>query len=406
MWIEIFRTGNQTDAAGNTKNYTQNDLDQIVIKYNDLAKLSNSYEAPIVLGHPENDEPAYGWVNQLERRGDLLYAELKELSPDFAGLIEKKLYKKVSIALYKDLTLKHIGLLGAVPPAVKGLVNVNFNNNNMEDFIYYSQAIERGKIDMSEIDSCEMAFESNQKGNLKIANELMSQTSTKSSTHTSNYSEVEVYEKDELLNKIAYLEGELNKFKNNKLKTDFKHKMENKFISEYNISLNKNERDLLYDSIDNLLNDIDFRFENNTTQNYTSENDKSNHEKFYQDKSNQFSESLFNSISNILMVYNQSIKSQINNNKNKKNNSNNWADSLTNEFTNDFTNDLNYSISDNIESKNSNTYNFNEFDFPNFDHKYLGKNTNIQAKKLALHNKIIELAKAQNVSYEEAISLL
>lgn len=345
MWIEIFRTGKQTDSAGNSYNYTQNDLDQIVNKYNDMAKISDSYEAPIVLGHPEADEPAYGWVKQLERRGDLLYAELKDLSPDFDGLIEKKLYKKVSIALYKDLTLKHIGLLGAVPPAVKGLVNVNFSDkDNTENLIYYSQELVNITTDIE--NNCETNCEKN--------NEAL------------------FVEKNELLNKITTLEGELNKFRSNQIKSEFKHKLENKFISEYNISLNKNERDLLYDSIDNLLNDIDLRFENN---------DK------VSPINNHFSENLFNSISNILMVYNQSTKQVIGTQR-------------------EDSNDLNYSISDNIESKNSNYSNFNEYDFPNFDHKYLGKNTNIQTKKLALHNKIIELAKAQNVSYEEAISLL
>lgn len=374
MWIEIFRIGKQTDSAGNSYNYTQNDLDQIVNKYNDMAKISDSYEAPIVLGHPEADEPAYGWVKQLERRGDLLYAELKDLSPEFDGLIEKKLYKKVSIALYKDLTLKHIGLLGAVPPAVKGLVNVNFSDkDNTENLIYYSQELVNITTDIE--NNCETNCEKNCEKN----NEAL------------------FVEKNELLNKITTLEGELNKFRSNQIKSEFKHKLENKFITEYNISLNKNERDLLYDSIDNLLNDIDLRFENN---------DK------VSPINNQFSENLFNSISNILMVYNQSInhsfKAVKENNTNLNTNLNTNISSNTNSIVldNDLNYNLNYSISDNIESKNSNYSNFNEYDFPNFDHKYLGKNTNIQAKKLALHNKIIELAKAQNVSYEEAISLL
>jgi len=118
-WIEIFKAGKQTDSSGATREWTENDLDAIVARYN-----NGDHEAPIVVGHPESNSPAFGWVECLKREGKLLYAKLKEVMPEFEELVKAGTYKKRSISLYPDLTLRHIGFLGGMPPAVKGLANV------------------------------------------------------------------------------------------------------------------------------------------------------------------------------------------------------------------------------------------------------------------------------------------
>ena len=120
MWIEVFKTGVHTDSSGNTREWTEQDLDKIVETYNNQPS-EEKHEAPVVIGHPVTDSPAYGWVEKLERRGNVLLAKLKDLSKEFVDWVKKGLYKKRSIALYENLLLKHIGFLGAVPPAVKGL---------------------------------------------------------------------------------------------------------------------------------------------------------------------------------------------------------------------------------------------------------------------------------------------
>lgn len=122
IWLDVFRAGEQTDSAGNTRTWSLADLDTIVERYNS----QEAHEAPVVIGHPDTDKPAFGWVDKLERRGDTLYAHLKDLTDEFIEWLEAKHYKKRSIALYEDLLLKHIGFLGAVPPAVKGLKNPEF----------------------------------------------------------------------------------------------------------------------------------------------------------------------------------------------------------------------------------------------------------------------------------------
>lgn len=120
MWTAVFKTGTHTDSSGNTRTWTEKELDEIAGNY-DPAR----HEAPVVLGHPRDDTPAWGWVEELKRTGDVLYARLK-LIPEFLEMLKKGLFKKRSISLYPDLTLRHIGFLGAVPPAVKGLPDMNF----------------------------------------------------------------------------------------------------------------------------------------------------------------------------------------------------------------------------------------------------------------------------------------
>jgi len=116
MKIAVFQTGKHTDMNGRVRTWTQADLDKIIENYN-----PQKHEAPAVIGHPKTDSPAWGWVNSLSRQGDLLLAEFKELAPEFEGWLKDGRYKKRSICLYPDLTLKHVGFLGATPPAVKGL---------------------------------------------------------------------------------------------------------------------------------------------------------------------------------------------------------------------------------------------------------------------------------------------
>jgi len=121
-WVEVFRAGTHTDSAGNTRTWTIEDLDTIVQKYN-----PEYHEAPVVIGHPKDNAPAFGWVEALKREGDKLLAKFRQVVPEFAEMVKKGLFKKRSISFYPDLTLRHVGFLGAMPPAVKGLADVAFS---------------------------------------------------------------------------------------------------------------------------------------------------------------------------------------------------------------------------------------------------------------------------------------
>jgi hypothetical protein len=45
-------------------------------------------------------------------------------------MVKQGMYKKRSIALYPDLTMRHIGFLGGMPPAVKGLADIKFGEED------------------------------------------------------------------------------------------------------------------------------------------------------------------------------------------------------------------------------------------------------------------------------------
>jgi hypothetical protein len=121
-WFPVFRTGKHTDSNGNEKEWTRDDLNKIVSSYD-----PSHHEAPVVIGHPKDNAPAWGWVEALKREGDILLAKPARLVSDFVDMLKKGMFKKRSISLYPDGSLRHIGFLGAMPPAVKGLEDIQFN---------------------------------------------------------------------------------------------------------------------------------------------------------------------------------------------------------------------------------------------------------------------------------------
>jgi hypothetical protein len=124
-WTPIFRAGTHTDSGGHTRTFTREDLDKVVDSYD-----PQTHEAPLVIGHPRSDSPAYGWVKKVKRAGDVLLASFDKVAKGVAEAVAAGRYKKKSISIYPDGSLRHVGLLGAVPPAVKGLGDVAFNDGD------------------------------------------------------------------------------------------------------------------------------------------------------------------------------------------------------------------------------------------------------------------------------------
>lgn len=129
-WVEIFRGGKQMDSKGQ-----EHDGDALIEKA--LATFDPAYhEPPAVIGHPKEDAPAYGWVQELKKIGDTLHARFKQVVPEFEDAVKSGLFKKRSAAFYPDGRLRHVGFLGAMPPAVKGLADVRFKEG--EEYIEFS----------------------------------------------------------------------------------------------------------------------------------------------------------------------------------------------------------------------------------------------------------------------------
>ena len=74
QWLEVFRAGDYGDKGS----YTPQDLDEMVRNYD-----PSKHEAPVVIGHPENSAPAFGWVEAPETRGQRAVCEV---APGAAGI--------------------------------------------------------------------------------------------------------------------------------------------------------------------------------------------------------------------------------------------------------------------------------------------------------------------------------
>ncbi len=130
--IAIFKAGRHADMNGTTIEITNAHLKKTVAAY-DPAR----WKAPLVIGHPHHDAPAWGWIASLSLKEETLFATLTELSPQVIDLVTQGQYRNVSASFYTpDATsnpvpglfyLRHVGLLGAQPPAVKGLPQVAFH---------------------------------------------------------------------------------------------------------------------------------------------------------------------------------------------------------------------------------------------------------------------------------------
>jgi hypothetical protein len=130
--FNIFRAGVHTAMNGVSANYDGAYLRAVARGY-DLKK----HAAPLVLGHPEDDQPALGVVLHLSTENDdtRLYAHA-EVSSALGDMVRAGGYKKISSKFWpaanpKSPTpgapyLAHVGFLGANAPAVKGLAPLAF----------------------------------------------------------------------------------------------------------------------------------------------------------------------------------------------------------------------------------------------------------------------------------------
>lgn len=124
--LQIFRPGRHTALSGAALEFSESDLAASAAAYDPAL-----HEAPIVVGHPALDGPAYGWVKSLAFAAGALEAEPDQVDPAFADMVGAGRFKKISAAFFPPDSprnpapgvyyLRHVGFLGATAPAVKGL---------------------------------------------------------------------------------------------------------------------------------------------------------------------------------------------------------------------------------------------------------------------------------------------
>lgn len=133
--IEVFRPGTFTPMEGRSFTYSAADLRAAADAYDKATG-----PAPVVVGHPSTDAPAYGWAEKFEFDPvwQRLFADVGEINPAFAEAVRSGTYKKVSMSFHHPegpanpvpgtWYPKHIGFLGGAAPAVAGLRNVQFGS--------------------------------------------------------------------------------------------------------------------------------------------------------------------------------------------------------------------------------------------------------------------------------------
>lgn len=124
--LHIFRAGTYQAMAGQSVTLTPADLAATAAAY-DPAR----HEAPLVLGHPQDNAPAYGWVAGLSADKDDLHAAPRDVAVEFAEAVRARRYSKISASFWPPThpanpapgvwSLRHVGFLGAAIPAVLGL---------------------------------------------------------------------------------------------------------------------------------------------------------------------------------------------------------------------------------------------------------------------------------------------
>lgn len=152
--INIFKTGTHTSSNGTTLDFSEDKLQGSAESYS-----PSVHEAPIVIGHPKDNGPAYGWVKSMEFSEGSLDAIPDQVNEDFAEMVKKGSFKKVSASFYLpdapnnpspgNLYLRHVGFLGAQPPAIKGLSAVDFSEQ--EEGVVEFEEDWRTAMDMSSI---------------------------------------------------------------------------------------------------------------------------------------------------------------------------------------------------------------------------------------------------------------
>lgn len=127
--VEVLKVGTFRDMHGRDIPITRADLAELAASY-DPAR----YRAPIVIGHPQIEDPSWGTIERFEVDGDSLYAVEGAVDAQFAAFREAGRFAERSLSYFLPQHPsnptpgkkhpKHCGWLGAVSPAVPGLARL------------------------------------------------------------------------------------------------------------------------------------------------------------------------------------------------------------------------------------------------------------------------------------------
>lgn len=144
--VEIFRAGRHTDDSGTTHEFSEADVRRMAEVYDPAQR-----EAPLTVGHPEHNLPAYGYVQSLGvNAAGRLAMNTHQVLPQFAEMVRAGSFKKRSASFYPPnhpnnpakgaWYLRHVAFLGAQPPAIAGLADIQFSEGEATGLVQFSEA--------------------------------------------------------------------------------------------------------------------------------------------------------------------------------------------------------------------------------------------------------------------------
>lgn len=149
--VPIFRPGKHTSAGGVTLDFSEDQLAASIAAYD-----PKKHEAPLVIGHPKDNGPAWGWVSGLSFAEGEVVADTAQVAEEFGEMVEAGRFKKVSASWYTPdspsnpvpgvFYLRHVGFLGAMPPAIKGLSPLQFSEDEEGVLEFADDAYAAGSI--------------------------------------------------------------------------------------------------------------------------------------------------------------------------------------------------------------------------------------------------------------------
>jgi len=128
--IKMLKPGRFKSMSGKVVNLTEAHLAATAAAYDPAI-----YAAPMVVGHPTVESPAYGKIAAADFSDGFLNGEPTKVDPAFARIVNGGYYDHVSLSLFEPDSPsnpvpgvyypRHLGFLGAVAPAVPGLGTVS-----------------------------------------------------------------------------------------------------------------------------------------------------------------------------------------------------------------------------------------------------------------------------------------
>lgn len=123
--IPTMKEGSWTTMTGQVVEFTKAMLKEVAESYD-----PKKWAAPLVIGHPKIEDPAFGQVDTVSFDGEFINSVPVNVNPEFATAVEKKAFPNVSAKFWqpKDTGnptpgkwyLRHIGFFGAWPTSLKG----------------------------------------------------------------------------------------------------------------------------------------------------------------------------------------------------------------------------------------------------------------------------------------------